>query len=51
MVPHMATAPVALHVIIFFPRGGSAQVVRYLSRFLVGLEAGVARPSRDGIDR
>ena len=36
----MATAPVALHILIFFPRGGSAQVVSYLSRFLVGLDAG-----------
>jgi hypothetical protein len=27
--------PVALQVLMFFPRGGSAQVVRYLARAIV----------------
>ncbi len=31
---------VALHILVFFPRGGSAQVVRYLSRFLVDTGTG-----------
>jgi len=36
----MPTPRLALHVLIFFPRGGSAQVVRYLSRFLIAAETG-----------
>ncbi len=36
----MPTPRLALHVLVFFPRGGSAQVVRYLSRFLVAVETG-----------
>jgi len=36
----MINARVALHVFIFFPRGGSAQVVRYLSQFLVATGTG-----------
>ena len=36
----MSTPRVALHVLIFFPRGGSAQVVRYLSRFLAAAGTG-----------
>lgn len=36
----MPTPRLALHVLVFFPRGGSAQVVRYLSRFLVAADTG-----------
>lgn len=36
----MHAARLALHVLVFFPRGGSAQVVRYLTRSLVDAGTG-----------
>ncbi len=36
----MPSPHVALHVLVFFPRGGSAQVVRYLTRSLVDAGTG-----------
>ena len=36
----MHTPRVALHVLVFFPRGGSAQVVRYLTRSLADAGTG-----------
>ena len=36
-------APVALQVLMFFPRGGSAQVVRYLAREIAARPAAFGR--------
>ena len=38
--PLTTTPRLALQVLVFFPRGGSAQVVRYLSRFLATADTG-----------